>query len=647
MKPQDLNILILEDDDFQRQILVNILRALGATSVREAENGIQALEIIRASSNPIDVVLCDLNMPEMDGMEFLRHIGKEHHNIAVVITSALDSKLLASVSRMTELHGIKLLGAIEKPVMLATLKELLSKYSKSENSPKEIPAEKTFTLDEMLKGIREKQFEPYFQPKVDLASGRLVGAEALARWIHPEHGVINPHEFIPLLEQCDKLDELTFLMLEKAASACHSFHNSGHILTVSVNLSLTSLNDTSLADKITKVVRETGIDPQYIVLEITESAAMTDGAAALENLARLCMNGFSLSIDDYGTGYSSLQQLTRIAFSELKIDQSFVKDFAINEALRIVVESSVDMARKLNVKSVAEGVETQQGWDSLKSIGCDTVQGYFIAKPMPVSEFNKFIKKYKYEPTPVASKPDSRLSPSHPKIKILIVEDDDFTRKIVLRVLQDFGFTNTIDVNSAQSAIKLFELETFDLVITDVNMPVMNGLKLVQLIRAGKTHAKPETRIMVLTSFSQTEILGTALALDVNGFLVKPIIPAVAEQKLVQAMSERLHLHSPIAYETIRTELRSLPKLDNNILPNNSGGKGITLGNKTRNHDELNVRHLSIRWLRPQMILKQDVFLKDGTMLLSSGHKLTELSINRINDLEILLPANGIAVLEA
>ena len=146
MKPQDLSILILEDDDFQRQILVNILRSLGATSILEAENGVQALEIIRgAKSNPIEVVLCDLNMPEMDGMEFLRHIGKEHHNIAVIITSALDSKLLASVSRMTELHGIKLLGAIEKPVMLATLKELLSKYSKSENSLKETTSENNFT----------------------------------------------------------------------------------------------------------------------------------------------------------------------------------------------------------------------------------------------------------------------------------------------------------------------------------------------------------------------------------------------------------------------------------------------------------------------------------------------------------------------
>jgi two-component system chemotaxis response regulator CheY len=202
-----------------------------------------------------------------------------------------------------------------------------------------------------------------------------------------------------------------------------------------------------------------------------------------------------------------------------------------------------------------------------------------------------------------------------------------------------------MEVNDAKSAIKLFETHTFGLIITDVNMPEMNGLKLVQLIRSGKTHAKPDTRILVLTTFSQTEILGTALALDVNGFLVKPIIPAVVEQKLAQALTERLHLRSSIAYETIRTELKSLPSIDNRQSSNIRGGKATISAIKPRNNEEVNSRHLSIRWLRPQMILKEDVYLKDGTMLLSSGHKLTELSINRLIDLEKLLPANGIAVL--
>lgn len=397
MKISELNILVVEDDDFQRRMAVKMLHALEVSSITDVGDGKLALEMIRGENNaPVDIVICDLNMPEMDGLEFVRHLGQEHHNISIIIISALGNRLLTSAVRMAKMYGVKLLGAVEKPIMLGQLKELLAKYQRSEDKWQQQPAvTESFALDEILHGIRAKQFEPFFQPKVDLKTGRLVGAEALARWIYPERGVISPYAFIPSLEQSGNIDELTFLMLEKAAAACRSFHDRGHIHSVSVNLSLVSLDDTKVADKITRIVRNAGLDTRYVVLEITETAAMTDVAHALENLARLCMNGFQLSIDDYGTGYSSLQQLTRIAFSELKIDQSFVKDFADNEALRIVVESSIDMAHKLKVKSVAEGVETQQDWDTLKSVGCDTAQGYFIAKPMDMASFLEFCRENK------------------------------------------------------------------------------------------------------------------------------------------------------------------------------------------------------------------------------------------------------------
>lgn len=649
MRIDELNLLVVEDDDFQRQTLLSMLRSLGATSISGVSNGKQALEMIhRSDAKPFDVALCDLNMPEMDGMEFLRHLGQEHRNIAIIILSSLDSKLLASVGRMTKMYGMQLLGAIEKPILLAHLKELLSKYDHmAKKEPQSVPA-KSFTLEEILQGIRANQFEPYFQPKVEMKTGRLAGAEALARWIHPKYGVIGPYAFIPLLEQTRNIDDLTFHILRKSAIACRSFHEQGHLLTISVNLSLVSLDETDLADKITQAVREAGIDPQYIVLEITESAAMTDAALALENLARLCMKGFALSIDDYGTGYSSLQQLTRIAFSELKIDQSFVKDFADNKALRVVVESSIDMAHKLHVKSVAEGVESQQDWDALASIGCDTAQGYFIAKPMDLTAFRAFMADYK-------NKTATRLPTSVPqafqkqdKIKILVVDDDDFTRKIILRVLHDSGFSNTTDTDSAESALRLLEGNAFDLIITDVNMSGMNGLEFIRLIRAGKTHAKPETRIVVLSSLSQTQILGVALALDINGFLVKPIIPAVLEEKLAQAMSERLHLHSPLAYEAVKTELKGSPRL-NEQPANPRLEAAITLGNKVARSDAVNTKahHLSLYRLRPGMMLREDVHLKDGTLILSSGHTLSELSINRLIDLKVLLPANGVVVQES
>lgn len=648
MKITDLKILIVEDDDFQRDILNSILESLGITSVFNAGNGKQALDIIHGiGPDSIDIALCDLNMPEMDGMEFLRHLGEEQQNIAVILTSALDGKLLASVGRMTRMYGIKLLGMIEKPVMLANLRELLAKFDHSVGRVEQAPTRR-FSLDEILQGIDADQFEPFFQPKVDLKSGRLIGAEALARWIHPESGVVGPYAFIPPLEQTGNIDDLTFRILRKSAAAVRSFHDRGHLFTVSVNLSLVSLDDTRLADRITQTVRETGIDPQYIVLEITESAAMTNVAPALENLARLCMNGFALSIDDYGTGSSNLQQLTRIAFSELKIDQSFVKDFSENKALRIVVESSIDMAHKLLVKSVAEGVETKQDWDALKTVGCDVVQGYYIAKPMDEKSFHDFVANYKHaSPDSMEQQPGGQVRPQQGKLKLLVIEDDDFTRKIILRVLRDFGYSDIVEANNAATAMKLFEVRAFDLVLTDVNMPGINGLRLVQMIRAGKTRSRPDTRIVVLSSFSQTEILGTALALDINGFLVKPIIPAVVEEKLAQAMTEKMHLHSPIAYEAVKTELRSLSSI---VEPATrvQGGAAITLeSGKTRNIGE-NPRALqqALHRLRPGMKLVEHVRLKDGTLILSSGHILSEMSINRLNDLKVLLPAGGVLVQE-
>jgi len=393
MSNKELKIVVVEDDDFQRKMEIRMLRSLGVSSIYDANNGIKALEIIRDKKvMPVDIVLCDLNMPEMDGLEFLRHLGQERHNVAIVIISSLSSKLLLSVGKMTKMHGIKLLGVVEKPVTTVQLEELFSKYERSENRWQQPDIAHDLDLEEVIQGIRDGQFEPYYQPKVDLQTGRLIGAEALARWLHPVHGVIAPGAFIPLLERSGSIDDLTFVMLEKAVIDCRSFSASGALLSISVNLSLVSLDDTLLADKITQMVRGAGVDPACIVLEITESAAMTDVAHALENLARLCMNGFALSIDDYGTGYSSLQQLTRIPFSELKIDQSFVKDFAENEVSRIVVESSVNMAHELRIKSIAEGVETQEDWDTLKGMGCDTAQGYHIARPMDAVAFLKYCR---------------------------------------------------------------------------------------------------------------------------------------------------------------------------------------------------------------------------------------------------------------
>lgn len=388
-----LRILVAEDHNFQRKAVVHMLNSMGIEKVLQASNGKRALEILQRE--PMDIVLSDLDMPEMDGMEFIRHLAKQHLGISIIIMSSMDGALITSVDKMARSYGHRVLGAVEKPLFLEQLKQLLMLHQQEQKKTAQttVPAV-SFTLEEVLQAVRENQFEPFLQPKVVLKTGRLIGAEALVRWIHPELGVIGPYAFIPLLEQSGNMEELTFLMLEKTAGVSRMLQDKGHALAMSVNLSLSSLSDTTLAERIMQVVRRAEVDPHHVILEVTESAAMTDVAHALENLARLRMHGFGLSIDDYGTGFSSMQQLTRVPFSELKIDRSFVTDCATNHSLRVIVESSIDMARKLRVKSVAEGVETQEEWDMLKNMNCDVAQGYFIAKPMDSAAFLDFCAHY-------------------------------------------------------------------------------------------------------------------------------------------------------------------------------------------------------------------------------------------------------------
>lgn len=387
----ELRVLIVDDHHFLRTAVQRMLNTLGVQHVLQANDGERALDILQGEeAQAVDVVLCDLDMPSMDGMEFLRHLANTHKSsLSIIIMSGLDSALISSVEKMAKGYGLRLLSAVEKPLSLTKLESALARHYQADSSS---PACSLYpcSLEEILEGVRSKQFEPFFQPKLDFRTGHVIGAEALARWRHPKHGLLEPRDFIHVLEVAQQIDTLTFLMLEETSVAGHLLQELGHNVVLSINLSLISLTDPTLADRITQTVRSSGIEPQQIILEITEAASMTEAAQALENLARLRMRGFGLSIDDYGTGYSSMQQLTRIPFNELKIDASFIKGVASDKALRIIVESSIEMARKLGVKSVAEGVESQADWDALSAMGCDTAQGYFIAKPMDLTALLEF-----------------------------------------------------------------------------------------------------------------------------------------------------------------------------------------------------------------------------------------------------------------
>lgn len=395
MGPSELYFLVVEDHEFQRGMMVEMLEELGAKAVHEAEDGHAALDVSSELNHPFDIIVTDIDMPGMDGMTLIRRLAEANVGASLIIISCLDRALLNTIETMSAAYGMRLLGTIEKPPTPARFAELIARHWRAKVVPENVQSEaEIFSIEEIMAGLHAEEFEPFFQPKIELKTGLVKGAEALARWRHPRGGIVMPYAFIRLLEDHDQISELTWLMLARSAHDCRKWRESGLDLNISVNLSMKELDDPSLADAITWQVSKQGLDPRHMILEITESAVMTDVGHALENLTRLRMKGFGLSIDDYGTGYSSMQQLTRIPFTELKIDHSFVAHAAHQESSRLILESSLEMARRLGIVSVGEGAETQTDWNLLRDAGCDLAQGFHVARPMDAEAFPDWVRNW-------------------------------------------------------------------------------------------------------------------------------------------------------------------------------------------------------------------------------------------------------------
>jgi diguanylate cyclase (GGDEF)-like protein len=229
--------------------------------------------------------------------------------------------------------------------------------------------------------------EVHYQPKAMLASGRVTGAEALLRWEHPRHGRVSPEDFVPIAEHSGLIRPLTLYVLEQALRDAARWHRRGLDLHVAVNLSTRSLLDVHLPDDVAGLLAATGVDAAALTLEITEGTAMRDPVRTAQVLRRLSALGVGLAIDDFGSGYSSLAYLKRLPVTELKIDKSFVLSMASNLSDAVIVRSTVDLARNLGLRAVAEGVEDEATWERLVDIGCDIAQGYFLSRPVDAHSF--------------------------------------------------------------------------------------------------------------------------------------------------------------------------------------------------------------------------------------------------------------------
>ena len=245
--------------------------------------------------------------------------------------------------------------------------------------------------NELRHAIDRGQLTVHYQPKADLRTGEVTGVEALLRWHHPEYGFIPPDEFIPLAEHTGSIRPLTRWVLAAAISQCGAWRRNGVELEVAVNLSMRSLLDMGLPEEVENLLARAGLHPRSLTLEITESTIMADPVRSMGVLHDLSDLGTTLSIDDFGTGYSSLSYLKRMPVGEVKVDRSFVMNMASDDNDLVIVRSTIDLARNLGLQVVAEGVENRPTWDQLASLGCDAAQGYYLGRPMPVMQLDRWL----------------------------------------------------------------------------------------------------------------------------------------------------------------------------------------------------------------------------------------------------------------
>lgn len=339
-------------------------------------------------SRDISVIIVDMFMPGRDGVEILRFLAEDRFPGYIIVISGFDSSVLHSAMELAAAHGLKILGALSKPILYNDIQGLLAKATSGFSLDDPTLAGEVIlpTREDFIMGLDRREFEPYVQPQIEIKTGRLLGVETLVRWVHPTLGIQMPDITIPMAESHGLMDELTYQLLEKTVNWLKIWKTAGLSLRASVNISASTIVDLSLPELVDSYLRAKNLPPGHLALEVTEQTLMGHLSTSLDILTRLRLKNIELSIDDFGTGHSSLIQLYRAPFSEIKMDRSFVSKATEQKEARAIVEMTIALAHKLNMTTVAEGVEDSITMDLLKELGCDVAQGFFIARPMPPAD---------------------------------------------------------------------------------------------------------------------------------------------------------------------------------------------------------------------------------------------------------------------
>jgi EAL domain-containing protein (putative c-di-GMP-specific phosphodiesterase class I)/ActR/RegA family two-component response regulator len=399
------NILVIEDEEVIRENILKLLKAEGF-NVTGAENGIQGVSL--AMSNLPDVILCDVMMPQLDGYGVLTALRSNSVTATVPFVFLTGKADRAQIRQGMELGAddyltkpftkAELVGAIAS--RLKKQKALAEQYNTLYSQSIEFMEDAGYKLEQIKKSfwraLEREEFQVYYQPQVNLQTGKIMSAEALVRWLHPERGLITPAEFIPAAEETGFIVALGEWVLQTACRQTKVWQNAGFLgLRVAVNLSSRQFYQPELSSRVAQILEASGLSASCLELELTESLMVQDAESAIASLKKLKALGVSISIDDFGTGYSSLSYLTQYPFDILKIDRCFISNITDGCSKAAIVKAIIEMAHSLCLEVIAEGVETEAEKDFLWRYKCDAMQGYLFSPPVPAADFEQLLMEGK------------------------------------------------------------------------------------------------------------------------------------------------------------------------------------------------------------------------------------------------------------
>ena len=377
-------LTVLDDEEAIGLLVAEVAEDMGYevktyTSVKDFKQNI---------AHDMEILCLDLMMPEEDGIEVIRYLATLNLKAQLILMSGFDKRVLKSASIMAKTQGITVAAELNKPFSIKLLQETISNCKlpvvRSSSERKELSAE------EIELAISEERVFVQYQPKIDLAKNRVFGAEALVRIRDQNNSIVPPGLFISVAEKTGAIVAITREVIKQSIAFCSRLKSLGYNLNVAINMPAQLLSDIRLTDELVSKIEAGGLEARNITVEITESALVENYAVSLDVLTRLRMKGVLLSIDDFGTGYSTMQQLKNIPFTEMKLDQSFVKDIFEQDA-RVIISKSIELGHELGLQVMAEGVETIEVARELMAQGCDYCQGYYFSRPVDAEDFVDYL----------------------------------------------------------------------------------------------------------------------------------------------------------------------------------------------------------------------------------------------------------------